>query len=92
MAKVTFLHDNKTIDVPIGTTVQQAVVLANASLPFGCRMGSCGTCRCIVMDGIENVNEPTTAELDLFETLTSVGRNERLGCQLIINGDVTIRS
>lgn len=92
MAKVTFLHDNKTIEVPAGTTVQKAVALAEASLPFGCRMGSCGTCRCIVTEGIENVNEPTTAELDLFETLTSVGRNERLGCQLIIHGDVKIQS
>jgi ferredoxin len=92
MPKVTFLHDKITIDIPSGTTVQVAVEMAGATLPFGCRMGSCGTCRCLVVTGTQNVNEKTDAELDLFDTLTFVGDNERLGCQLVIMGDVEIQS
>lgn len=92
MPKVTFLPDNISIEVDSGTTVQDATEKAGASLPFGCRMGSCGTCRCLVTAGIENVNAMTEAENDLFESLTSVGKTERLGCQLVINGDVTIQS
>ena len=92
MPKVTFLADHLTIEVPVGTTVQSAVEMAKANLPFGCRLGSCGTCRCIVTEGSENVNSLTEAENELFESLTSVGRNERLACQLTILGDVTIQS
>lgn len=92
MAKITFTHDKITIDVPPGTTVQMAVEMAKSSLPFGCRHGSCGTCRCIIVSGMENLNNLTKQENDLFETLTSVGAKERLACQLIINGDVVIQS
>lgn len=92
MPKVTFVTDSIEIDVEAGTTVQDAVEKAGASLPFGCRMGSCGTCRCIVVEGAQNVNELTEAENDLFDTLTSVGENERLGCQLVIQGDVSIKA
>ena len=92
MAKVTFLHDKKSIEVPIGTRLMHAVEMAKATLPFGCRQGSCGTCRCLVIEGMENTNPPTAAEQDLFETLTSVHPNERLGCQLVVNGDVRIQS
>lgn len=92
MPKVTFLSDNIEIDVEPGTSVQDAVEKAGASLPFGCRMGSCGTCRCVVTQGAESVNPLTEAENDLFDTLTSVGVNERLGCQLVINGDVSIKA
>jgi len=92
MAKVTFLSDDITIEVNEGTSVQDAVEEAGATLPFGCRMGSCGTCRCLIVEGSENLNDKTDAECDLFDTLTSVGRNERLGCQLTIKGDVSIKS
>lgn len=92
MPQVKFLSENKTIEVPAGTLFQDAVKLANSNFPFGCRLGSCGTCRCIVVEGAENVNPHTQEEQDLFETLTSVGRNERLGCQLTILGDVAIRA
>lgn len=92
MPKVTFLHDKKTIEVAPGTSVQAAVEMANATLPFGCRRGSCGTCRCIITGGMENLNSLTEAENNLFETLTSVGLKERLACQLTINGDVEIQA
>lgn len=92
MPKVTFAHDKITVDVPVGTSVQDAVAKAKASLPFGCRLGSCGTCRCLIVSGAENINPLTEAERDLFENLTSVGRNERLGCQLTVLGDVVIQS
>lgn len=92
MAKVTFLHDKSSIEVPIGTKLMHAVEMAKATLPFGCRQGSCGTCRCLVIEGTENLNALTAAEQDLFETLTSVHPNERLGCQIIVNGDVKIQS
>ncbi len=92
MATITFLTDNITVEVDPGTSLQAAVEKAGARLPFSCRMGSCGTCRCVVVQGIEHVNPLTEAESDLFESLTSVGRHERLGCQIVVHGDVSIRA
>ncbi len=91
MPKVTFVRDKLVVDVQKGSKIPDIVDSCGASLPFGCRMGTCGTCRCIIEEGMENLNPLTQQEDDLFETLTSVGKRERLGCQLIINGDVKIR-
>ncbi|MBX7149466.1 (2Fe-2S)-binding protein [bacterium] len=92
MPKVTFITDNLTVEVPTGSKIPDVVDECGASLPFGCRMGSCGTCRCIIVKGSENLNKQTEAEVELFSNLTSVGLDERLGCQLVVKGDVTIRS
>lgn len=92
MPKVTFLHDNITLEVPVGTDFMELVDHSEATLAFGCRMGSCGTCRCLVEAGAENLNPLTEAEKDLFETLMHLDPRERLGCQLKIQGDVSIRA
>lgn len=92
MAKVTFVTDKLTVEVKKGSKVPDIVDQCGASLPFGCRMGSCGTCRVIIEEGIENLNPRTEEEEDLFENFTSVRDDERLGCQLIVKGDVRIRS
>lgn len=84
MAKVTFLPDNITVEAPVGSKISTLADSSGASMPFGCHMGSCGTCRCLVKEGIEFLNPLTEAEDDLFESLTSVGRTERLACQLVI--------
>lgn len=91
MPKVTFItDDNLEIEVSKGTSMQDAAEEALASLPFGCRSGSCGTCRLNVIEGMENLNPMTDREKDLFENLTEVDSQERLGCQIEINGDVKI--
>lgn len=92
MPKVTFVSIDKTVEVETGSLLKDIVDQMEIDFPFGCRLGSCGTCRCVITDGHENVNDLTEAEQDLFESLTSVGRHERLGCQLTIQGDVKIRA
>ena len=92
MPKVTFVTDKLTVEVPVGSKIPDVVDQCGATLPFGCRMGSCGTCRCIVEEGMENLNGKTDEEEELFENFTSVGAKERLGCQLVVKGDVKIRS
>lgn len=92
MPKVTFVTDDLTVEVPEGSKMPDIVDECEATLPFGCRMGSCGTCRCLVEEGMDNLNPRTEEEEDLFEQLTHVEARERLGCQLIVKGDVKIKS
>jgi ferredoxin len=44
----------------------------------------------VLEQGAENVNQPTGEELETVEMCTDVA-GARLGCQLIVRGDVTIR-
>lgn len=92
MPKVTFVTDNLTVEVPKGAAIPDIVDRCEASLPFGCRKGSCGTCRVIIEAGMKNLNPMTEEENELFDNLTSVGKDERLGCQLKVYGDVKLRS
>lgn len=92
MVKVFFVSENIQVEVPEGSSLLEITKKFQLPFPFGCRRGSCGTCRCLIEEGEKNLNPKTEAEEELFETFTSVGVNERLGCQLIIYGDVKIRS
>lgn len=92
MPKVTFVSENLTVQAPNGATLRDVVDGSASQFPFGCRMGSCGTCRCIIEEGMENLDPLTENETAMFENFTSVGENERLGCQLTIRGDVKIRA
>jgi 2Fe-2S ferredoxin len=90
MPKITLLSNGQSYQVPAGTSFLAFCQDQDAPHDFGCTVGSCGTCRCIVVEGAQNVNRPTGEELETVEMCTDVA-GARLGCQLIINGDVTIR-
>mgnify|MGYP000048905056 CR=1 FL=1 len=44
MPRVRFANDDLEIEVPPGTTLSLAAQEASATLGFGCRAGTCGTC------------------------------------------------
>ena len=45
----------------------------------------CATCYIEVLEGIEQLNHPTDAELDMLDTLPSANAQSRLACQIRIN-------
>lgn len=89
MPLVSFLDDDLTEDVPAGTKMATAAENAGASLLFGCRSGNCGKCRIRVKSGAENLSAPQEKELS-FLRLIEAKANERLACQVRINGDCAI--
>ena len=90
MPKLTMLATGESYDVPAGTSFLAYCQDQNVDFDFGCTVGSCGTCRCVIESGAENLNPATGEELETVEMCTDV-EGARLGCQLIINGDVSIR-
>lgn len=52
--------------------------------------GRCTTCKVKVVQGLENIEPKTPAELR-FEGLGQLRKDERLACQAKITGDVIIR-
>jgi len=50
-------------------------------IPFGCREGRCGTCRIVVIEGMENLLERNEKESNM-----TLEEGERLTCQCSIKG------
>ncbi|MEY4579927.1 MAG: hypothetical protein RL701_4630 [Pseudomonadota bacterium] len=64
-------------------------VLDRAETPVfrtACRAGNCGACRLTVLEGEPELRPPSSRE---YATLLNLhaGPNERLGCQIVLQGD-----
>ena len=91
MPKITFLPSKKEIEAESGTTILMAATRNGIRITHECTEGICGTCALQIVSGVDNVNPSTEEERD---TVSSVSDDEgaRLGCLLVINGDVELRS
>lgn len=106
MPKVTFVNENKDIEVESGVNLREAARQAGVSVFKGldrylnCMgFGLCGTCRVLVNKGVENLGPKTFLErlnlsahpLAMFATVD--GEVEmRLSCQVKINGDCSVQT
>ena len=88
MPTVTFLDNGERYDVPEGSYLEAC---QSHGIPhdFGCTVGSCGTCRCEIVEG--DVDPPSDEEKETVAMVTDA-EGARLGCMLQVRGDVTIRS
>lgn len=91
MATVKFAREDRSIEVPDGSRLQDAIDEAGADIPFGCREGDCATCIIEVLEGVENLGPPSgNEEITLMDD--ELERNIRLACQCrIASGSVTIQ-
>jgi len=90
MPKLTFLVSGQTHEVPDGTSLLEFCQENGAPHDFGCTVGSCGTCRLEIVEGAENVDPITGEERETVEMSTDF-EGARLGCQLVIRGDLSVR-
>ncbi|MBM3201345.1 MAG: (2Fe-2S)-binding protein [Chlamydiae bacterium] len=67
------------IEVPDGERIQEAC--EEQGIPFACTEGICGTCVINVVEGAENLSEPTEEEKDFLGDCVG---EERLACQCTI--------
>lgn len=90
MPKITFLKTGQTFEVPEGTRFLDFCQENDAPHDFGCTVGSCGTCAAVLTEGADNVNPGNDEEAETVEMCTGEA-GARLGCMLVVNGDITIR-
>jgi len=86
MTRITFFQDNITVDAANGSNLGDVAVEANATLPFSCRDGTCGTCLIEIKRGADNLSP---AEEKERATLAIYGGEEgkhRLACQCTVTG------
>ena len=89
MARIHFLLEDLLVEAPDGTSLQAIADATGADITFGCRTGSCGTCRVRITRGLEACSEPTPEERDFLAGLAAP-EGERLACQVKVRGDIDV--
>lgn len=82
------LGERKPIEVPEEINLNLMEVLRASDYPIIATCGGmalCATCYVEVVRGIEQLDDPTDAELDMLDTLPSANAQSRLACQIKIN-------
>lgn len=75
----------RIIDVPEDINLSLMEVLRASDYPIEATCGGmalCATCYVEVVKGIDQLGEPTDAELDMLDTLPSASPESRLACQI----------
>ena len=91
MPKVTFKNDNITVEVAAGTKLSDVAEQNGASINFSCKEGVCLTCLVNIVEGMENISPKTENEASTLEAFGAQA-NQRLACQIVVNGDVVIEA
>ena len=73
--------EEKTVYASHGQTILDAILSADLEIDHTCGgMGTCGTCRVFVEQGLETFQEPGEIESEI-RNQRGFARNERLCCQ-----------
>ena len=92
MPKITFLPQNKTVEVPEGMSVLEAALKHGVDLEHACGGHcACATCHIYVEEGLEGQPEIEDLEADQLEEAVNRRENSRLSCQLRATGDLVVR-
>lgn len=90
-AQLSFTDIEVTVTVPAGTRVIEISDKLNSGIIYGCREGDCGTCLMKVVQGMENLSEPSTLETKVLKEHFA-GRDVRLACQAqALGGEIVVR-
>lgn len=80
------------IELCEGDNLSEVLNVKNSPILFGCRTGLCGTCLIEVVKGGENLHARTEDEADFLDAMHPENKKYRLGCQISIDADITVRS
>jgi ferredoxin len=87
--RVRFLPEDLLVEAPWDTPLQDIADAAGADLTFGCRSGSCGTCRVRVREGLDGCTPMTPEERDYLRGIDAPA-DHRLACQVRVRGPLDI--
>jgi|ERR1043165_6676934 len=99
--KVTFLPAGETFEFESGKLPYKGHGLPESLLDVAMNFGfhlehacggncACTTCHVVVKQGDQNLSEMEDDELDRVEQAADFQMNSRLGCQAVVQGDVTV--
>lgn len=96
--------DYKTLEIELSQTLYDECERQGVLLPHGCLAGSCGSCRILIEDGLENLKPASLIEQNTIDALKEEllerygeeflqGKEVRLSCRarLINDGPLKFR-
>jgi ferredoxin len=87
---VTFVtNDGKKVAASPGSNLLRVSLREKGGIPFRCGGGLCGTCRCHIEQGAENLDAVKTKERKHL-TDADLANGFRMACQTFVNGDVSV--
>jgi ferredoxin len=87
---VTFLtNDAKRVSADAGSNLLRVSLREKGGIPFKCGAGLCGTCRCLVEQGLANTDAVKDRERKHL-TETDLAAGYRMACQTFVTGDVSV--
>jgi len=91
--KVTFIPDQRAVEVPRGSSILQAAEAAGVELPHNCGgVCACTTCHVWVEEGFATLSEVEEREDDKLNEAAGLSPSSRLGCQARVgDADVVVR-
>ena len=100
MPKITFVRENKEIEVEEGANLRKEAMKAGVQLYPGIHkianchgLGQCGECRVYIKEGMDNTSKPGFVERARMAVgFFNIGHEHevRLSCQTKVHGDVTV--
>lgn len=84
--EINILDKGESIRARYKETVLEAAIKAGIDFPFQCGIGSCGECKCRVVEG----NFKTLMDLDYMLTPSEINDRYTLACQTIATSAITI--
>jgi 2Fe-2S ferredoxin len=91
MHKVTFLPENKSVEVEEGTSILDAALDNDIWLEHNCGgFCACTTCHVIVRAGEDALSEMEDDEEDRLDTAEGLTLSSRLACQARVFSDVVV--
>ena len=90
-ASITFDDINITVTAPAGTRLIEISEKVGSGISYGCREGECGTCITKVIEGWNNLTEPSVLE-DKILRENMAGKHNRLACQAqVLGGSIRVK-
>ena len=101
MPTVSIKGENLEFEVKENGIIFDSLDDQGHELPHGCLAGSCGACRVLIVEGAENLSEPSMIEQNTIDSILVnyrrihgddwlKGKTIRLACRAKVLGDVTI--
>ena len=92
MSTFTLMPAGVTLELPAGTTLQQAVLAAGGKFADSCPGAKCGSCHVLLTGGRKGVSKMTPLENSRLDSIIGVSGKSRLACQCTLLGteDVTV--
>lgn len=91
MATITFVTSGgKTVTCPDNSNLLRISLREKGGIPFKCGGGLCGTCRCHIDSGLENLDAVKDKERNHL-TEEDLGNGFRMACQtFVVAGEVSV--